>query len=194
MPENQNDYWTSRYHDSNTPWDMGSASPPLTGFLQKLTAKAQRILLPGAGNAYEAEWLWHNGFTNVFVMDISAEPLQNLKKRVPDFHESQLLHTDFFKHHGPYDLIVEQTFFCALDPALRPDYVKQMHKLLKPGGQLFGVLFYFPLTEEGPPFGGSAPEYRQLFEKHFKLHRLERCYNSIEPRAGSELFFRAIRK
>jgi thiopurine S-methyltransferase len=68
------------------------------------------------------------------------------------------------------------------------NYVEKMHELLSKDGQLAGVLFDFPLTEKGPPFGGSQQEYEKLFSEKFEIKKLERCYNSIKPREGSELF------
>jgi hypothetical protein len=55
------------------------------------------------------------------VADLAPEPLQALAARVPDFPTDHLLLADFFAlpTAPPYDLIVEQTFFCALSP--RPD-------------------------------------------------------------------------
>ena len=47
---------------------------------------------------------------------------------------------DFFEHTGQYDLIIEQTFFCAIDPKLREKYVAQSSALLKPSGKIIGVL------------------------------------------------------
>ena len=84
---------------------------------------------------------------------------------------------------------MEQTFFCALDPVLRKKYVEKMADLLKENGKLAGLLFDFELTAEGPPFGGSSEEYLQLFTHYFTSKKLERCYNSIKPRSGRELFF-----
>ena len=188
------EYWSQRYKENNTPWDMGTASPPLTGFLQGLQHREQSVLIPGAGNGYEAEWLWSEGFKNIFVADISAEPLHHLKRRVPSFPEAQLLHQDFFQLNRQFDLIIEQTFFCALPPHMRREYVKKMSELLVKDGQLVGVLFDFPLTEQGPPFGGSKEEYEELFGPCFKIHKLERCYNSIKPRQESEIFIRLISK
>lgn len=186
-------YWTERYQNDNTPWDMGSVSTPLTAYLQRLTYKDQRILIPGAGNAYEAEWLFNNGFTNVFVIDISNEPIQNLKQRIPAFPSAHLIHGDFFELDQKFDLIIEQTFFCALQPSQRKDYAIKMTKVLKPGAKLAGVFFDFPLTEQGPPFGGSSEEYEDLFSEFFKIHKMERCYNSIKPRMGKELFLELIK-
>lgn len=63
-----------------------------------------------------------------------------------------------------------------------------MFELLEENGTLAGVLFDFPLTTQGPPFGGSREEYEKLFMVKFKLNTLKRCYNSIKPRKGKELF------
>jgi thiopurine S-methyltransferase len=124
----------------------------------------------------------------VGVIDLASLPLLNLKSRVPHFPDSQLIQGDFFKLDKKYDLILEQTFFCALDPALRPAYAKKMSELLNPNGKLAGVLFDFALSESGPPFGGSREEYLSYFESHFKIKTLEKCHNSIKPRMGNELF------
>ncbi len=185
-------YWSQRYDQSNTPWDIGYAAPALTAFFQNLVNKKARILIPGAGNAYEAEWLWKNGYENTYVIDLAKQPLKNLQKRLPDFPAENLIHKDFFELHASFDLIVEQTFFCALNPDMREAYARKMADLLAPTGQLVGVLFDFELTSQGPPFGGSYDEYRNLFTKHFRIKTLERCYNSIKPRQGNELFIHLL--
>ncbi|MHB1146902.1 MAG: class I SAM-dependent methyltransferase [Lutibacter sp.] len=182
-------YWESKYSTEATGWDIGYASAPLVDYFKQLTNKKLKILIPGGGNCYEAEYLFEQGFKNIFVIDIAEQPLKNLKTRFPDFPDNHLIHDDFFNHQGKYDLIVEQTFFCALDPVLRKKYVEKMADLLKVNGKLTGLLFDFELTDDGPPFGGAADEYSQLFSEKFTLKKLERCYNSIQPRAGRELFF-----
>ncbi len=105
----------------------------------------------------------------------------------------EIIHSDFFELKGQFDLIVEQTFFCALDPSQRSHYVNKMAELLNPGGKLVGVLFEREFAS-GPPFGGTYYEYRDLFKEKFSIHTLSACYNSIIPRAGSELFFNCIKK
>ena len=186
-------FWTDRYEHHNTPWDLGKSSPPLIAYLQRIHHKDLKILIPGAGNGYDSEWLYKHGFHNSYVLDISHVPLDNLKRRVPQFPSERLLMGDFFNLKEKFDLIIEQTFFCALEPHQRKDYVKKMHEILKPGGRLVGVLFDFPLTDQGPPFGGSSEEYEDLFSEYFNIYRMERCYNSIKPRSGNELFFELIK-
>ncbi len=181
-------FWESKYANNQIGWDAGKITKPLKVYIDGLVDKTISILIPGAGNSYEAEYLHINGFKNVDVIDIAAQPLKNFQMRVPDFPKGNLIQTDFFEWSKTYDLILEQTFFCALNPALRPAYAKKMNELLNPNGKLAGVLFDFPLTEVGPPFGGSREEYLTYFESYFIIKKLEKCHNSILPRAGNELF------
>ncbi|WP_241695454.1 methyltransferase domain-containing protein [Winogradskyella litoriviva] len=182
-------YWENRYLDNKVGWNIGYISTPLKTYFDQLEDKSIKILIPGAGNSYEAEYLWNQGFKNIYILDFVQQPLDNLKNRVPDFPEEQLLKIDFFKLENTFDLIVEQTFFCALNPILRAEYNTKMHQLLKPKGKLVGLLFNFKLTEMGPPYGGSQTEYKNLFKKTFKIKTLEPSINSIKERQGKELFF-----
>ncbi|MFT7344682.1 MAG: hypothetical protein ACI9XP_001269, partial [Lentimonas sp.] len=50
-------YWSERYKNLNTQWDIGRVSPPLRAYFDQLTDKSARILIPGCGRAYEAEYL-----------------------------------------------------------------------------------------------------------------------------------------
>jgi len=181
-------FWSSKYQEGQTGWDMGEVSPPIKAYIDQLKYKDISILIPGAGNAYEAAYLFEQGFTDVTVLDLAKEPLDNFKKRMPDFPMEKLIQQDFFNHEGQYDLILEQTFFCALDPSLRMNYINKMKSLLKLNGKLSGLLFDFRLSEEGPPFGGDADAYSLAFQEQFYLKTLSPCYNSIKPRAGKELF------
>ncbi|WP_394370121.1 MULTISPECIES: methyltransferase domain-containing protein [Winogradskyella] len=182
-------YWEERYDAHKTGWNIGYVSTPLKTYIDQLEDKSIKILIPGAGNSYEAEYLWHKGFKNVYVLDIAAHPLNNFKHRVPEFPQNQLLNLDFFELSDSFDLIIEQTFFCALHPSLRLKYAQQMHQLLKPNGKLIGLLFQMELTEDGPPFGGSISEYQSLFKQIFSIKVLEPSINSIKERQGNELFF-----
>lgn len=181
-------FWSSKYQEGETGWDMGEVSPPIKAYIDQLDNKEISILIPGAGNAYEAAYLFEKGFVNVTVLDLAKEPLDNFKKRVPEFPNEKLIQQNFFDHKGRYDLIIEQTFFCALDPSLRMNYINKMKSLLKDNGKLVGLLFDFRLSDEGPPFGGDADAYSLAFQKEFNLKTLAPCYNSIKPRAGKELF------
>ena len=73
-------FWTNRYQENRTGWDIGYPSTPLKEYFDQLDNKALKILIPGAGNAYEAEYLWQQGFKNVHVLDISEIPLKALQQ------------------------------------------------------------------------------------------------------------------
>ena len=109
-------FWDLQYLAENTGWDVGSVSTPLKEYIDQLNDKNIKILIPGAGNAYEAEYLHLKGFASVTVLDISALAIKSFHNRFPDFPEEYLLNQDFFEHTGTYDLIIEQTFFCAINP------------------------------------------------------------------------------
>jgi len=183
------DYWENRYQKDDIGWDCGAVTTPLKEYFDQLTDKTVKILIPGAGNGYEFEYLINSGFSNVFVLDYAQTPIKNLKQKLPNIKETHFIHADFFDLNDTYDLIIEQTFFCALDVSLRKKYAEKMHSLLNPNGKLVGLLFQFPLTEVGPPFGGSEVEYKELFSKFFTINKLETAYNSIKPRKENELFF-----
>ncbi|WP_207431115.1 methyltransferase domain-containing protein [Sabulibacter ruber] len=182
-------YWEQRYHSEQTQWDVGEITPPLKAYVDQLEDKSSKILIPGGGNGHEAEYLHQNGFSQVYLLDFAWAPLENFKKRVPTFPDGHLLHQDFFSlTPGQYDLVLEQTFFCALPRNLRPQYARQVFDLLRLGGKLVGVLFSEEFQTPGPPFGGNAWEYQSYFEPYFQFRHFAPCYNSIKPRQGRELF------
>lgn len=79
-------FWDDRYQSNDIGWDLGTISPPLQAYFDQLTNLDLKILIPGGGNSYEAEYLYNKGFKNIFVVDLSKTALDNLKARVPDFH------------------------------------------------------------------------------------------------------------
>lgn len=182
------EYWQERYSNHETGWDIGSASTPLKEYIDGLRDKTLKILIPGCGNAYEAAYLYEKGFLNTYLVDFAEAPLKAFAEKYPEFPKDQLICNDFFNLEGQFDLILEQTFFCALDPALRNDYCRKMSTLLAPKGKLVGLLFNQKFEKEGPPFGGFLEEYKPQFSQFLNIQVLEECRNSIAPRAGKELF------
>jgi len=187
-------FWDSRYKTKNTGWDLGEISPPLKAYFDQLTNKNLKILIPGGGHSHEAEYLHVKGFKNIYVVDVSKTALLNLKKRVPDFPTNHLIQKDFFNVDSAFDLIVEQTFFCAIDPNLRPAYAAKAFELLNTNGKVVGLLFNDSLNHDKPPFGGNKSEYLDYFQPYFEILIMEKAHNSIESRKGRELFFKIERK
>ncbi len=191
-------YWDKRYREGNTGWDLGNISPSLKAYIDQLENKELKILIPGGGNAYELSYLHGKGFSNSYLIDLSPTVINNFLKRNPTIDKKYLIEGNFFEHKSQYDLILEQTFFCAINRSLRQAYVNQVYNLLKSKGKLVGLLWSVdPVAQEldpkSPPFGGTKEEYINYFSQNpvangFKIETLEAAYNSISPRSGKELF------
>lgn len=187
------EYWNNRYEASQTGWDLGEVSPPIKAYIDQLTNKNLRILIVGCGNAHEAQYLLEAGFTHITLLDIAPSLVEKLKLQYQDEPSITVVLGDFFEHHAEYDLIIEQTFFCAILPSMRQAHARQMYNLLAPNGKLVGVLFDCEFDKEGPPFGGSIAEYKVYFEPYFTFQTFEKSYNSASPRAGNEAFIILIK-
>ena len=194
MEKLDKNYWAKRYQNNETGWDIGYVSTPIKEYIDQLEDKDLTILIPGGGNSYEAEYLFNKGFKNVFVIDLAEEPLNNLKKRIPNFPPSQLIQGDFFDLNQSFDLVIEQTFFCAINPILREKYVAKMYDILNNNGKIVGLMFKVPLNSNHPPFGGNKKEYQALFNEKFHVKTMETAYNSIPPREDKELFINLVKK
>ena len=196
MEKFSSEYWNNKYLNNVTGWDIGYASAPITDYIDQLTDKSLKILVPGAGNAYEVEYLFHMGFYNTYLLDFSEKSIANFLSRCPEFPVDHIIQNDFFKSQGSFDLVIEQTFFSSLPRDKRPLYAKKVFDLLREGGQLIGLLFSHEFGFEGPPYGGTKAEYEQIFSPFFKIEMMNTAYNSIQARQDRELFIklRKIRK
>ncbi len=181
------DYWNNRYKNNTSSWDLGTISPPIQSYIDTIANKSIRILIPGCGNSYEAEYLLDQGFTNITIIDIAPILVESLQQKFITHKNIRVILGDFFEHQGSYDLIIEQTFFCTLPPTFREKYVCKMHQLLADGCKLVGLLFN-KIFDQNPPFGGNKEEYINLFESRFYINKMETCTNSIAPRKGTELW------
>lgn len=181
-------FWNDKWENNLTGWDVGHASPAITDFMQTISDKNLAILIPGCGNAYEAEWLVAHGFTNVTLLDIAPKLVETLQEKYKNMPQIKVFCEDFYKHESKYDLIIEQTFFCANDPENRQRYAEKSASLLNENGKISGVLFNVEFDKQGPPFGGTTLEYYEIFKPYFYILKMENCYNSIAPRANTEVF------
>lgn len=181
-------FWNERYQNNQTGWDLKGPSTPLKDYIDQIENKNLKILIPGCGNAYEAEYLLEKGFKDITLIDISDVLVNRLKEKFKKYPQIKIIHEDFFDFKGQFDLILEQTFFCAIDPNLRIQYVNKMYDLLNVNGKLVGLLFNINFNNPFPPFGGTKDEYEELFKNKFEFKYFETAYNSIKPRNGNELF------
>lgn len=194
--ENQPDkaFWNAQWESRNTGWDIGHASAAIKEYMAQYPNKKAAILIPGCGNAYEAEYLVANDFTNITLIDIAPKAVELLNAKFAGTPQVKIVCGDFFQHQGNYDLIIEQTFFCAISPGKRKAYAEKTASLLNRNGKIAGVLFNITFEKQGPPFGGSSGEYKSVFEPCFDIKTMDKCYNSIPPRTASEVFIILVKK
>ncbi|MDX1684706.1 MAG: hypothetical protein R3275_05670 [Saprospiraceae bacterium] len=188
------DFWESKWKENETPWDLGVSSPQLMDFcINNIENRTSKILIPGGGRAYELTTLHNAGFTNVWLCDWSKSAIEEAQKVNPAIPQDKFLVKDFFKLKMNFDYILEQTFFSAIPPSMREEYVEKTYKLLKERqGRIIALLFDIHFDHEGPPFGGSRKEYREIFSSRFTIERLEKAEKSVASRAGNECFLVAI--
>ena len=187
-------FWNQRYLENDTGWDIGYISTPIKEYFDQINNKKLKILIPGGGNSHEAEYLYKKGFVNTYLLDYAKTPLINFKKRNPKFPKKQLINCNFFDYEDNFDIIIEQTFFCAIYPRLRKKYSEKCYQLLKKKGKIIGLLFDDRLNNDKPPFGGSKKEYEIIFKNQFNIKKMEACKNSIPQRLGRELFVNLEKK
>lgn len=181
-------YWDSRYKKMDSPWNAKAITTPLKEYIDQIQDKDIHILIPGVGHGHELLYLHEQGFNNIKGLDLTLLAANQTKEMSPEFPIEKVILEDFFIHNFQYDLILEQTFFCAIEPHLREKYVDKIQELLKEGGKLVGVLFDTEFDSNTPPFGGGYLEYQRLFKDKMNIVLMEKAYNSIKPRMGKELF------
>lgn len=183
-------FWNYRWETNQTGWDIGYPSPPIADYFKQYDNKDAAILIPGCGSAYEAEFLVENGYKNITLVDISEIAVERLKHKFKDFPQVKCININLFEHTGKYDIIIEQTLFCALSLSQRTDYINKTHELLNNNGLIIGLLFDVIFETEGPPFGGHKKDYIEIFSPLFDIKIMEKCKNSIPQRMGNELFIK----
>lgn len=175
-------FWERCYRNDDAFWDHGAPSPGLVHFLQTQRYRPGTVLVPGCGFGHDCRELAKHGF-KVTGLDISPRAMTEARKisagityRVGDFLKPG---------RTRYDWVFEHTCFCAIDPALRDQYVAALRSRLKPGGRFLGV-FYNIQPKVGPPFGTTRGELLERFGSHFRL-LMEKVPPSYPNRTGKEL-------
>ena len=193
MDEESKEYsredWQDHYDSNDLGWDLGQVAPPFVELREKGKLPLGKVLVPGCGRGHEVIFLSENGFevTGIDFSEGAVTYLGNaLKKRNL---KGRVLHQDFFSlddtHDGVYDLVIEQTFFCAISPRQRQDYVLKVSRMLKPGGMLVG-LFYHTDKQGGPPYNTTREDIETHFSENFEIQELDKTSLSSEQRKGKE--------
>ena len=181
--------WQGHYESDDLGWDLGQVAPPFVKLWEEEKLPVGKALVPGCGRGHEVIFLAENGF-EVTAIDFSKGAVTYLERALKERSLSgRVLHQDFFgldnSHDGIYDLVLEQTFFCAIAPRQRQDYVRNVTRILKPGGMLVG-LFYHTDKEGGPPYNTTRADITVNFAKNFEILELHKTTLSAEQRKDKE--------
>lgn len=164
-------FWQERFDTGQTGWDRGATSPQLMHWLSTNELPPCRIAVPGCGKGWEVAELAQQGF-EVVGIDYTAAAVAQTRAHLQDRHlAATVIQADVLNYmpNQPFDAIYEQTCLCALDPNHWVAYTKQLHKWIRPGGQLC-ILFMQvarPGAREGlvqgPPFHCDINAMHALF-------------------------------
>lgn len=184
--------WNERYLQGITPWDLTGPCPQILQFTKEVWfPRHGAILFPGAGRGHDAIALAQLGYS-ISAVDFAKAALEELLRRAKEYGQTiTVFKRDFFSlyedpyHRERYDVILEYTFFCAINPALRKSYIDIAHRLLRPKGYFAGIFFPTAIDKEPPPFMVDQNEVVALFKENFSGQILEPTH-SIQPRKGRE--------
>jgi cyclopropane fatty-acyl-phospholipid synthase-like methyltransferase len=202
MAEKKNGYlqkdWQRHYDEGDLGWDLGQVAPPFIKLFESKTILPGKTLIPGCGRGHEVIYLAENGF-EVTAVDYSPGAVNHLKSTVQERNlKCEVLNMDFFgidsAHNGVYDLLIEQTFFCAISPEQRSSYVSTVARALKKGGMLAGLFYHTGEEEGGPPFNTTREDIKKYFSDSFEIRQLSKAEDSAEQRKNKEWLAILIKK
>ncbi len=179
--------WNQAYLNQETPWNMNTINPLFERHSSRLLKEgASEWLIPGAGHGHEITFFEYHS-KKITAFDLSTQvkkefhnlyPESSCDYRIGDFFETPL---------KGFDVVIENYFFVALDPAMRQKTIQRVHSLLKDNGFYAGV-FFTRSSQEGPPFGLSEWELRVHVESLFEIKEWIRSPYSHPKRQNMELW------
>jgi SAM-dependent methyltransferase len=179
-------FWEARYRERFTPWDAGQVPQRLREF-GHANAPSGRVLVPGCGSGYEVRYLCEAGW-DVEGIDFSPAALEAAQAVLGPWAQRVRL-ADFFgaEVQGPFALVYERAFLCALPRRMWRDWAARVAELVAAGGRLAGFFFFEPGVERGPPFPlHSQAELAELLGASFERVEDADVPDSIPVFAGKE--------
>lgn len=194
-------YWEARYRQGTDRWELGMPSPPLAAWLRAARRDGGpaaagrgpgRAFVPGCGRGHEVLLLAELGWAAV-GLDLAASPIEAGRAEAARRGLTvELVQGDLFAAParpgwaGTFDLVVEHTCFCAIDPARRDDYVDVVTDLLVPGGRVVALLWDCG-NPSGPPWTTSPGEMRARFARRLEVTELAPAVGSAPGRTSEWL-------
>jgi SAM-dependent methyltransferase len=189
-------FWETLYREQRDHWELGRAAPPLARWFAAHSPAGRRALVLGCGRGHEARLLARAGaqVVGLYLAEdavAAARALAAAEGVAVEFRRGDLFALPASGER--WDLAVEHTCLCAIDPARRAEYVAVVAGALAPGGEWIG-LFWSHGRAGGPPFSVSDEELRALLAPHFEIVHTEIPRDSVALRAGEERLVQARRR
>lgn len=195
--------WEERYQSGDTPWDKGGPAPPLLEWLANRGAMQGHVLVPGCGVGHDVRAIAAAAPTApVIGLDVAASALDRARRFHRSGNERYELASLFdlpAELTSRFEWVFEHTCFCAIEPRLRPDYVRSVTRALRPAGSLLAIFFLDPWDPGeapeagGPPFAVTREELDRLFGANFELIEELKPLRAYPGREGREII-RLLRK
>jgi SAM-dependent methyltransferase len=197
-------YWDKAYRDDRDGWDMGTPTPVFADLLARQDmdfrslgaedyarlGRPPRVLIPCSGRGYDALLFASRGW-KVTAIDFAAEPLRWLRTETAHAGISMdIFEDDMFtlgeSHPAHFDLLLEYTCVCAIDPQRRSEFVRFCYDVLRPGGVVLALLFPVDGRPGGPPFSIDVESFKAEMEPSFRCLHESTPDTSVKPRLGRE--------
>ena len=201
------EFWEDLYRRRGDAWELGRPAPALADWLEAKgniapppagrvpggthpRTPAPKVGVPGCGRGHDARLLARCGY-DVWAFDFAADAVRDARALAErEGTAVRVEPRDIFALGGEYpnafDGIWEYTCFCAIDPARRPEYVRTMNRILKPGGWFLACFYPVRRGGGGPPFPVAKAEVRRLLAPSFRIEREFVPTRSVPRRLGQE--------
>jgi len=182
------DFWHQRWREGRIEFHHDEVNPRLREGLPALgLAAAARVLVPLCGKSVDLGWLADRGLRPLGVelspiacaavfAERGVEPERDHPGALERFAGGgiEVWCGDFLDPSltgaGVCDALWDRAALIALPESVRPDYVAQCARMLKPGARgLLVTMEYDQTAMEGPPFSVPAAEVRRLYAPHFEV-------------------------
>ncbi|KAL8482709.1 hypothetical protein ACS0TY_025667 [Phlomoides rotata] len=184
--------WNKCWEEGTTPWDLGGPTPILVHLHNTGSLPKGRALIPGCGSGHDVVAI-ACAERHVVGLDVSDNAIKKaieLSSQSPKAEYFTFLKTDFFtwRPEQLFNLIIDYTFFCAIEPELRSLWARKVSDLLEPDGELITLMFpQIDDHEGGPPFKVSIADYEEVLHSvGFEATHISENELVIAPRKGRE--------
>jgi phytoene dehydrogenase-like protein len=193
--------WQDAWRERRTPWDAGASPPVLARLVHAGTLPDGLAVVPGCGAGYDVLSL-ASASRPVIGIDVAEgagdrfEALRTERKIPADWARIHIGDFFAFDPGEPVQLVWDYTFFCALDPEVRPRWGERIDALLGDEGEL--VTLMFPTASfgspSGPPYTVDVDMYQGALGRGFTPTLVEHVEESHPGRQGLEVLARWRRR